>query len=261
MDGIRRDPKRFAPFKETFPIYLICSSHFYGWLFYVETRLDQGLHRVPLYTPCHTETDSLHPPTPPPPSHPPFQLIYTEGIVIIFVAFNGSSWFLYGSSMVPLWSLYGYSMFLYGSSMFLLWFLYGSSVVPLWSPGFQHLLKTERRFLQLLSFSQGAEGNSCLHCWEQEPSTLLRYLSSTLTAQQTLPHRFLPKPTMGKNNYPLYCHSLILLVTVCFWYLNNSGDVHFLYTLSNFTHTPTPFISVKEGKGSFKKDDFSIVLF
>ncbi len=151
-------------------------------------------------------------------------------------------WSLYGSSMVTLWFLYDSSMiplwFLYNSFMVLLWFLYGSSMVP------QHSFKVERRFLQLLSFSQGAEGNSCFYCWEQEPSTLFRYFSSTLTARQTLPASPSSEANMGKSSYlppsllPLPHSSGFSLFLVSEQY------VKFFCILSYFTHTPPASISV-----------------
>jgi hypothetical protein len=117
-------------------------------------------------------------------------------------------------------------------------------MVPLWSLGFQHSLKIERRFFQLLSFSQGAEGNSCLYCWEQEPSTLIRYLSSTLTPRQTLPPSPSSEANMGKNSYlppsllPLPHSSGFSL------FLVSEKYVKFFCTLSYFTHTPPASISV-----------------
>ncbi len=186
----------------------------------------------PFYTPITQKQIRFFPP-----SHPPFQLIYTEGIVIILVAFNGSPWFSYGSPMVPLWFIYDSSVvplwFFYDSSVVPLWFLYGSSMVP------RHSLKVERRFLQLLSFSQGAEGNSSLYCWEQEPSFLHRYLLSILTERHTwLPPSPPSKANRGKNNYlppsplPLPHSSGYSLFLVFEHY------VKFFCTLSYFTHTP-----------------------
>ncbi len=128
------------------PFWYIFFGFPFEWVvfFYVETLLDHGLHRVPLYTHCHTKTDSLHPP-----QTPSLSADIHGGNCDNFGGLQRFSmvllWFLYGSSMIPL----------YDSSMIPLWFFYDSSMVPLW------FLIIHLKFL---SFSQGAKGNSCLYC-------------------------------------------------------------------------------------------------
>jgi hypothetical protein len=147
MDGIRSGPKRFALFKETFPIYLLWASHFNEWLKYRDAiTVDQGLklNRVAL-TPHVTQKQvRFIPPKPPPP--PPFPMI-------ILLSFNGSPWFLYGPN------------------------------------GFQHSLKVERRFLQLLSFSH-CQFLLCLAPLKLSPS-LLRKKKNWLFQKRRLFHRSL----------------------------------------------------------------------